>query len=844
MLLQENEGRQKRDSDLSDRLAVGRGDADSIEIRTPHAVTGETFDEGVARERVALLRHFHLGDPSATLDDARPDDSHLPALLARFRGLRRFRYEYPLVLFPPASAQAGEGEYTRPLEQFLKDAVESFAATEGSARILKDNLSWLEFYLRERMTGEELPVAADSLMRDAADALVDHLDLDGSNLETLKDDLARLLDCVVPASAMLALSPNTPFHLMYHVMACRRQAVRERFQARLEENLRGLTRLLAIEKEKSPDASRSIGKIGGGAWLDTESFSGVVRHRQQGSRAMPEQRHRRIANAVETLRGFAESGVERNDRLHIVMRPGALVLKERDSFSITESRAPCHDALAYFDDLAEDWSKVFAAMRIAELEIDDGYESAVHDSWFANFDWEAFSDEELQVMPTVVAVETTTQAAGEQMHWLSRALNSGKPVQVAMTVSAHGSPEKHDEDPLRGLRMEFAYFGIGHREAVVNQVSTSRLGSLVAGFEAALASTRPSLHLIHTGFTGSQPLHPWIMAGAALEARAHPYIRFNPAFLDGGQIDFAENPAPERDWSADEFSWADADGEMVAQDVDFTFADYCLLKPELRHHFRRIAAGLEADELVTVAEYLALPVEEQDRSVPYVLSVDGDGVVHRLAVSRLLMFACRDRLGFWRDLQSMAGIHNYYVEQAIARVREEEQARAAAEIEALEAAHAEEIEQVRESAAEEVMGRLTEVLMELDLSGDALARAPAAAPSAAPAEAPTREEAAPEAEPAAPEPEEEEEEEALSFDEPWIDSMMCTSCDDCMSINKVMFVYNDDKQAYITDAKAGTYEQLVRAAELCPARCIHPGKPLNSSEPGLDELIKRAEPFN
>jgi ferredoxin len=114
-------------------------------------------------------------------------------------------------------------------------------------------------------------------------------------------------------------------------------------------------------------------------------------------------------------------------------------------------------------------------------------------------------------------------------------------------------------------------------------------------------------------------------------------------------------------------------------------------------------------------------------------------------------------------------------------------------------------------------------------------------PAAAPAEVDAPEEDA-EAEP---EPiAEEEPEEELSFDEPWLDTAMCTTCDDCMAINKMMFVYNDDKQAIIRDPRAGPYADLVAAAEICPAKCIHPGKPLDSNEPGLDELIARAEPFN
>jgi hypothetical protein len=65
-----------------------------------------------------------------------------------------------------------------------------------------------------------------------------------------------------------------------------------------------------------------------------------------------------------------------------------------------------------------------------------------------------------------------------------------------------------------------------------------------------------------------------------------------------------------------------------------------------------------------------------------------------------------------------------------------------------------------------------------------------------------------------------------------------------MGINKMMFVYNEDKQAIIKDPTAGTYAHLVAAAEICPAKCIHPGKPLDPNEPGLDELMARAAPFN
>ena len=121
-----------------------------------------------------------------------------------------------------------------------------------------------------------------------------------------------------------------------------------------------------------------------------------------------------------------------------------------------------------------------------------------------------------------------------------------------------------------------------------------------------------------------------------------------------------------------------------------------------------------------------------------------------------------------------------------------------------------------------------------------------AAPSAAPATttapaAATPAAAAPAAE-AAPAPAAESEE--FMGNEPYIDTLRCTSCDDCLKINPKVFVYNADQQAEIGDASAGTFKQLVMAAEACPAECIHPGDPLNPKEKGLDKLIKRAEPFN
>ena len=90
----------------------------------------------------------------------------------------------------------------------------------------------------------------------------------------------------------------------------------------------------------------------------------------------------------------------------------------------------------------------------------------------------------------------------------------------------------------------------------------------------------------------------------------------------------------------------------------------------------------------------------------------------------------------------------------------------------------------------------------------------------------------------------EEEDDDDLLREPWIESIRCTACDDCINLNPKMFAYNDDGLAYIADARAGTFKELVTAAEKCAPSVIHPGDPLNPDEKGLDKLIPRAEKFN
>lgn len=50
-------------------------------------------------------------------------------------------------------------------------------------------------------------------------------------------------------------------------------------------------------------------------------------------------------------------------------------------------------------------------------------------------------------------------------------------------------------------------------------------------------------------------------------------------------------------------------------------------------------------------------------------------------------------------------------------------------------------------------------------------------------------------------------------DEAYPETPRCASCNECIQINTAMFAYDANKQAYIANVNAGTYRQLVEAAE-------------------------------
>ncbi|MBL8211728.1 MAG: hypothetical protein JNK87_13495, partial [Bryobacterales bacterium] len=94
--------------------------------------------------------------------------------------------------------------------------------------------------------------------------------------------------------------------------------------------------------------------------------------------------------------------------------------------------------------------------------------------------------------------------------------------------------------------------------------------------------------------------------------------------------------------------------------------------------------------------------------------------------------------------------------------------------------------------------------------------------------------------PKAPEPTQPPTPEPPASADPYIDSFLCTSCNDCMKVNARLFLYDGNKQAYLGPLDHGTFADLVKAAEGCPAKCIHPGTPRPGDASATPAVLARA----
>jgi hypothetical protein len=356
-------------------------------------------------------------------------------------------------------------------------------------------------------------------------------------------------------------------------------------------------------------------------------------------------------------------------------------------------------------------------------------------------------------------------------------------------------------------------------DAYVLQSPASHLYRQREHIQKALEFGGPAIFSVFVPFTDeSSLLRAYLVSAAAMESRVFPAFSYNPAAGKGlvDRFDISCNPDVDIDWPRRELHFEDEKLQAVAEEVAFTAVDFALIDSKYGSHFALAAKDAWQEGLLPVADYIDSTNTDTVAAVPSVAAVNSDNVLQRLVVDeQLIRMArrCRER---WHSLQELGGVHNSYANAAEQVARD-----ALAQAETESAARAELAQAKTESVARTV---LAQARTEPAVVDEAIQ--PAVVEALQPVAEP-----------------EQEADVTDNADEAFIETPRCTTCDECTNRNDRMFAYDENKQAYIKDIDAGTYRDLVEAAEICQVAIIHPGVPRNPAEPGLDELIERAESF-
>jgi pyruvate-ferredoxin/flavodoxin oxidoreductase len=556
-------------------------------------------------------------------------------------------------------------------------------------------------------------------------------------------------------------------------------------------------------------------------------------------------------------------------------------------------------AIGLFEGHMRKMADAFKEVRRATLLASQEYDAARHEPDLSALDWQHFTDEEFDLCPPIVSMGGDGAMLDIGFQNLSRLMASGKPIRVIVLdtqvysntggqactsgytgqvsdMAAYGRAQHGKTE----ARKELALIAIAHRGAYVHQSSQASASHLISGVLRGLQKRRPAIFNIYTpcpvehGLADDSGMRA---ARLALESRAFPYLTFDPdagpALSDALSLD--GNPSVDQRWPEYSLEYVDDAGQPQKLTLPLTIADWAATEGRFKKHFTSLPPEQWNEDLVPFHEFIDLSADDREGKTPFIFTIDDEKRLARVGVSLEIVQLAEERLQFFAQLKEIAGL-----EPAVAvrdRLVADLEATHERQIADLRAEYEAKLADLKANYPRAIAKRMADAL----LSGGAgksitelLSMAPAAptvvpngngkakpvvkpsqpattlttaaapqpvaaaAPAAALVEASVA--TAPSVHPSTVPPSADAD---LAID-PYIDSARCTSCNECTNLNGKMFGYNANKQATIKNPDAGTFQQLVIAAERCPVGIIHPGTPRNPKEKDLAKWMKRAEPFN
>ncbi len=748
-----------------------------------------------------------------------------PALFAGYRDLTALRYDFPLVLLPGADGAGAVRSLSELFDAALDTVLDAgltgaLAGATGADR-LRHHAGRMEREMRRIAAADGVGTFRE-MWQTAAQRLSARADDEG-----FADSLARLGANLPADGQVVDCDAALPGRLFSHACTAVHRRKAALFRADLTRLIQKLSDILRADFARSDEGHSAENLRAAIGQPQAQAFDFAAMSRMLASVSAPsllaDSRRERIRWLLSVLQ---------SQRFYAPPQDAAAPAQALPGYRFTFDS--CSQALEAWHERLPRLVELTKAIAIAELEVKGDYREADHDAVFASFGANRVGVAERARFPDYLArIDTGTITPTEFTRVLD-ALASGLPLKILLQTDDILAPLV--DDPARasfGLcARTLTNAAIALNETFVLQSSASNLPRLRDRLFAGLDYPGAALFSVFSGASGhAGDIPPYLVAAAAMESRAFPAFVHDPsAGADcAARFSIAGNPQPEQDWPVHRLDYEDAEHQRVGETVAVTAVDFLACDRRYAAHFALVPRADWNGQMVEAAEAIAHGTDTASGSVPCLLMVDAGNRLQKVMADDCMIREAGRAGAMWRSLRELGGIRNSHAERLLAHERaawQEQQQREVAAARAVAVAEASTPQGASQGA---LQGASPGAPADAPARGTNIAVARIAGAKAAATETAV-------AEAAVSEPE-------RSPDEPYIETARCSSCNECTQINDKLFAYNKDKQAYIADVTAGTYRQLVEAAESCQVSVIHPGKPRNPKEPGLDELLKRAELF-
>ncbi len=403
----------------------------------------------------------------------------------------------------------------------------------------------------------------------------------------------------------------------------------------LDETSRELKNLLRLDEHhrhghEEKHLKETMGPMAGRA-LNLASLSEVLGS-SASARCLPEERLKRIHNLVADLEHQLKACARIPDGYPIM--------------SIEDDEEAIHQAA---EDHLDKMAQIFRDLRVAQLEVRAKYDPGVHDAMYANFTWRQLSPSELRLCPPFLIVAEVQSETGPVLRKAMSLLESRKPFKVVVLRSSLRKVYSPTADPSVPATMAVETLPLAMRGVHFLQTCIAAPDYTRRLFEV-LTSPRPSLVSLLAQRDGEDEEDFHLRAERAMRSKAFPVVLYDPDRAKGfvSCFDLSSNP----------------EGSEA-----YTFADFALFEEEFAGEFSEPPAGVHADNLVPVAEFLELTRHQRMGKLPVVYAPGPDGEGTPKVVSSPIVTQASDQQHLWKTLMEIAGVDNPHVKSTKANLQ-------------------------------------------------------------------------------------------------------------------------------------------------------------------------------